>query len=321
MPMTTSRTIISLFRDRADEMESLPLLAGIPGIIRLAECGNPAVLENLRRVGIEPSLAIISRRLYPEDRPEMVANLRRLFPAIRFLLISSSTDPFPPLQPLIDDQIRHLTINPPGVGDDIAPQRKDFVAALEKLATGRTLGITDYLEKGTSIREYAVVSSDQKEELIAAVMELIPGDNPEGDALRHRGALLADEMLENALYGAPRDDAGRTLYRKGVTREISARENIVFRFGFDGHTLALEVADSWGSLSPDLLMEHLARNQENPDCIDDTGGRGLFIIWRFLDRFHVNITPGKETVVGGQLMLSSPLDPDAPKGFHISTYH
>jgi anti-sigma regulatory factor (Ser/Thr protein kinase) len=50
----------------------------------------------------------------------------------------------------------------------------------------------------------------------------------------------------------------------------------------------------------------------------DEGGRGLFIIWRFLDQFHVSIKPGKETVIGGHVRVTSPLDLDEPKGFHIS---
>lgn len=320
MQMTNSRPILTLFRDQADEMDSLALLAGIPGIIRLAVCGNLAVLEDLRKIGIEPSLVIISRRLYPEEKPEVVETLKRLFPAVRFLLISSSADPFPPLKQLIADQIRHLAINPLAGDDETGAQRKDFVTTLEKLASGRALEIADYLDRNAPIHEYAISSSSQKEELITAIMELIPDYSPDLDALRQRGALLADEMLENAMYGAPRGKDGRKLYRKGENRTISRREGIVFRFGFDGRTLALEVADSWGSLSPDLLMEHLARNQEETGMCDDTGGgRGLFIIWRFLDQFHVKITPGRETVVGGQLTLSSHLNPEAPKGFYIST--
>jgi len=319
--MTNSRTILCLFKDQADEMDSLTLLAGIPGIIRLAVCGNLAVLEDIKKIGVEPSLVIISRRLYPEEKPEVVETLKRLFPVVRFLLISSSADPFPPLQQLIADQIRHLAINPFPGNDKSGAQRKDFVTTLEKLASGRFLEISDYLDRHATIHEYTISGSSQKEELITSIMEIIPGDSTELDALRQRGALLTDEMLENAMYGAPRGEDGRKLYRKGENRTIPRREGIVFRFGFDGWTLALEVADSWGSLSPDLVMEHLARNQEETGLCDDTGGRGLFIIWRFLDRFHVNITPGRETVVGGQLALSSPLDPEAPKGFYISTHY
>jgi hypothetical protein len=317
--MTNSTTILGLFRDHTDEIRSMALLSGIPGIIRLAVRDDLSILDDLRKIGIEPSLAIISRRLYPEVQPEVVNILRRLFPEIRFLLISSADDPFPPLKTLIADRVRHLTIDPASGDCGAGSRRKVFVTALEKLATGRSLEISDYLAPEAALHEYTLSSSGEKEELIAALMALISGDSPELDELRQRGALLADEMLENAMYGAPRGEDGQKLYRKGEERAISRHEGIVFRAGFDGTTLALEVADSWGSLSPDQVLHHLARNQDEPALSDDGGGRGLFIIWRFLDRFHVNITPGRETVVGGQLTLSSPMDPEAPKGFHIST--
>jgi anti-sigma regulatory factor (Ser/Thr protein kinase) len=98
------------------------------------------------------------------------------------------------------------------------------------------------------------------------------------------------------------------------------QERIVFSFGFDGETLALKLTDSWGSLEPDMVIEYLARNQEDGSIADDVGGRGLFIIWRFLDHFHMDVQPGQETVVGGHLQLSSRLDPEAPRGFHITAH-
>jgi hypothetical protein len=67
-----------------------------------------------------------------------------------------------------------------------------------------------------------------------------------------------------------------------------------------------------------VVLEHLARNQEGDPIADDAGGRGLFIIWRFLDHFHLNVQPGLETVVGGHLQLSDALDPVQPRGFHLS---
>ena len=81
----------------------------------------------------------------------------------------------------------------------------------------------------------------------------------------------------------------------------------------------MEMTDNWGTLDPDLVVDYLARNQAQLDGTDDLGGRGLFLIWRFFDHFHVSIDPGKKTVVGGDLRLSGKLDPEAPRGFHITS--
>jgi hypothetical protein len=127
-------------------------------------------------------------------------------------------------------------------------------------------------------------------------------------------------MLENAMYGAPRGEDGSKLYRKGEQRAIQPLESIRFRFAFDGETLAMEVADGWGSLSADLVLDYLAHNLDGGELPGDVGGRGLFIIWRFFDQFHVSIRPGRQTIVGGQVRVASPLDIETPKGFHISTH-
>jgi hypothetical protein len=320
--MLNHTTILALFKDIEDEKICTPLLTGIPGIIRAVAGGSLAItLENLKRTGIEPGLTIISGRLYPGERPAMVSNVRVFFPDTEFLLISSTADPFPPLQPLVADRVRHLTINPAGLPDGRDRETKaQFLTAVTKLVERRTWEIADYVETDTAIHEFIVSSSTQKEELISRVESVIRGDLPDIELLRQKGALLADEMLENAMYGAPRGEDGGKLYRKGEQRAIQPQEGIVFRFGFDGETLAMEVTDRWGSLSPELVIEHLAKKQDGNAIFDAAGGRGLFIIWRFLDHFHVNINPGKQTIVGGRIKASSPLDPETPRGFHISTY-
>jgi hypothetical protein len=179
--------------------------------------------------------------------------------------------------------------------------------------------MADYLKAGTTIHECHVSSSTQKEELIAMIEAAIGGNSADADLLRQRGALLADEMLENAMYDAPQHEDGSKIYRKGEERAIPLREGIAFRFGFDGEILAMEVSDGWGSLSPDMVLRYLARNHAGGEMFDEAGGRGLFIIWRILDHFHISITPGRKTVVGGHIKATSPLDIETPRGFHIST--
>jgi hypothetical protein len=239
--MLNHASILALFKDAEDETVSTPLLTGIPGIIRIVAGDNLATtLENLKRTGIEPCLAIFSSRLYPGDRPELVATIRRFFPAAEILLISSIADPFLPLQPLAADRIRHLAIYPSASPEGWGLEgKRQFFTAVTKLVEGCSWEIADYVKPGTPIHEAAVSSSAQKEELIAMIQTAIRGDSEDFDMLRQRGALLADEMLENAMYGAPRGEDGNKLYRKGEHRAIQPRESIAFRFGFDGQTLAM----------------------------------------------------------------------------------
>ena len=320
--MYVSKTVLALFHDRDDESLCSPLMSGLPDIVRVCVTHDvAATFENMKRVGIDPCLAIVSSRLYPAARPNLVAALRESFPAIDVLLISSAADPLPSLQPLAADRVRHLAINPASPWEQEGNEtRHQFLTAITNLMKREPWNMADYLSPGTAVHEYSVSSSTQKEELIASVEAIIAGDTGEIDLLRQRGGLLADELLENAIYNAPQLEDGSKIYRKGEERRIAPREGITFRFAFDGDMLAMEVTDHWGSLSPDMVLEYLVRNQEGGDSLDDTGGRGLFIIWRILDHFHVSITPGQQTVVGGHLKVSSPMDLETPRGFHISTH-
>lgn len=320
--MLNRMPILALFKDIDDEALCTPLLTGIPGVIRsLAGSNLSLTLENLKRTGSVPALTIVTSRLYPGDRPALVATIRAVFPATEFLLVSLSNDPFPPLKPLAADRVRHLTINPASFDSRRGIEaRAQFLTAVSNLVDRRSWKIADYVKPGSLIHEFSVTSSAQKEELIARIERLIDGNLPDIGLLRQKGALLADEMLENAMYGAPRGADGSKLYRKGEVREVQSGERIIFRCCFDGETLAMEVVDGWGSLSPDLVLEYLARKQEGQGDFDEIGGRGLFIIWRFLDQFHVSIRPGVQTVVGGLVRADSPYDPETPKGFHISSH-
>jgi hypothetical protein len=97
--------------------------------------------------------------------------------------------------------------------------------------------ICSCLREGTAIHSFQLFSSEDKERLIGLLELLLAGDGEEHELLRQKGALLADELLENALYDAPRAADGSKLFRKGEKRVMLPEERIVFSFGFDGETL------------------------------------------------------------------------------------
>jgi len=312
------QSIVAIFKDECDAGLWAAYLDGISALLRItAHKELDRTFDRLVGLGIEPSLVIISSRLYPEENPDLAARIRGYFPDAELLLLSSSQDPTPPLLPLLSDTVRHLEVNPEA-GDPLG--KGYFDSVLQKLAAGAPLTICDRLKPETPVSAFLIGSSSQKEEIIGALDAAIVGAGEEVEMFRQRGALLADELMENAMYGAPRNEQGGKLFRKGEARDTLPGERLVFRFGFDGETLAMEMTDSWGSLDPDLVVDYLARNQAQLGSADDMGGRGLFLIWRFFDHFQVSVHPGSKTVVGGDLQLSRRLDPEAPRGFHITAY-
>jgi hypothetical protein len=316
--MEYNRLVAMLYQDGNDRKLWDASLTEVPGLLSIDVDGDlPNALEKLRGAGAAVRLVILSSRLYPSGHPELARRIRAACPGCELLLVSSSEDPLPALMPLFADNVRHLAINPPGGGRSAA---ECLSGAVAMLVARRPWEIGSCLKEGTPIHSFQLHSTADKESLIGKLEAVLSGEGEEYELLRQKGALLADELLENALYDAPRGAHGGKLFLKGEQRAMLPGERIVFSFGFDGATLALKLTDNWGSLEPDLVIEFLARNQEVGALADDTGGRGLFIIWRFLDQFHVDVHPGQETVVGGHLQLSSGLHPEAPRGFHITAH-
>ncbi len=159
------------------------------------------------------------------------------------------------------------------------------------------------LREGARGHHWRLSSSQEKETVIAQLEQLLPGDDEAHLFLRQRAVLMADEMLENALFAAPRDPCGRPLFRKGDRRSLLPGEGILFCSSFDGATLALEVTDSWGGLSPETVRTFLTLNLAENDPSHDRSGRGLYFMWRFLKDFYLRVVPGVETTVGGLLQL------------------
>ena len=313
--MLRTHAVAVLYLDEEDRKFWNATLEPIPELFSITVDGDLTLaLDRVRRLGGILSVLIISARLYPGRHPELARVLRELAPGVELLLISSE-ESSPPLRALFADHIRHLAID----SRQGQPSR-DLPAAVSLLVDQCPWEIAPCLKPGTTVYSFQLRSSEDKEPLIGALEAVLAGEGEEMGLLRQKGALLADELLENAMYNAPRGSRGDRLFQKGERRDMLPRERIIFSFGFDGETLALKLTDNWGSLEPDSVLAYLARNQEQDPAADAAGGRGLFIIWRFLDRLHVEVQPGQHTAVGGHLQLTSRLDPEAPRSFHITEY-
>jgi hypothetical protein len=163
--------------------------------------------------------------------------------------------------------------------------------------------IKTLLRDRSSRHRWELSSSEEKEQVISQLERLLPGHGEAHDFLRQRAVLMADEMLENALFAAPRDTQGRPIYAKGEKRVLLPGERVTFCSWYDGDTLALEVTDTWGRLTSETVRTFLDMNLVDGAPVEDRSGRGLYFMWRFLKDFYLSVVPGVETTVGGFLQL------------------
>lgn len=318
--MSMNTPSLAFFRNDADERLWKADLEAIPGMISIVTGESPLLSVN-KAWGLAPSprFILLSASFYPDRGVGITTLIRSLFPGTEILLISPASEPFPDIGPLFRDGIVNLVVAPTRLSPKSdCPVESTLSIAVASIAAGRNERMSACLRQGTEVSEFTLTSSCQKETLIGLLEKAVNGKTTEAEFLRQRAALIADEMIENALYGAPRDHQGTRIFRKGELREILPDERIVFRFGFDGENLALEVRDGWGSLRPEDILDHLSKNRARDGIPPTDGGLGLFLIWRFVDHLHVSITPGRETVVRGHVRLARCEDLPEAKGFHIT---
>jgi hypothetical protein len=288
--------ILSLFGNESIRASWEPLLTQFPGLMMTLENTDSAI-ENLATEiqGFKPKIAIISSDLYPVQGGNIISRLRMTYPQLNVVVLAfKETHPIP-LWNLVNDKVHHLAVADPANESGI------IRALLCTLAANEPWELSSYLSPESDFHDFHLFDPGEKEPIIRNIEDLVAGPAADLEILRQKCALLADEMIENALESAP-------------VGAIS-QKGIIVRAGFDGEALALQVKDNWGTLTPEKALEHLARQQDVRACVDRPRGRGLFILWQFFDHFHVNITSGRETTIGGQLRRKSNSVPGQLKGF------
>ncbi|BBA33300.1 PAS domain S-box [Methylocaldum marinum] len=131
--------------------------------------------------------------------------------------------------------------------------------------------------------------------------------------------LVLDEMVENSLYGAPRDGQSRPFYAKGTARDLSQNEHVRIHLAVGSDTIGLSVTDNWGTLTPAIFLNHLTHTLAK-GVEAGVGGAGLYLMWRMSDYLQVRVTPHRSTQITTLWDLSRPLQVGLKTGFQF-LYH
>lgn len=105
---------------------------------------------------------------------------------------------------------------------------------------------------------------------------------------------VLDEMIENSLYSAPRDNNGLPYYPKGESRDLASYEQISVDVARGGDILGLMITDYWGTLTPSVFFKSLSRAMES-GIESMESGVGLYMIWRLSDYLQIRVHPNKCT--------------------------
>jgi hypothetical protein len=202
------------------------------------------------------------------------------------------------------------------------------------LAARRSLGdvgkgprLPDLLCWGASVIKWSPRTGAERDDTVAEV-ERHATTAGAGSRMAERVGLLTHELLMNALYDAPVDEAGRPLFAQDRKADVSLPERMAptLRLGFDGLVAGLEITDPFGRLERrhvlDSILRGLAGAREGGGQLLDTShggaGLGLFRVYEASTVVIVDVRPREYTRVMALVDLDA--NPRSARGQHASLH-
>jgi hypothetical protein len=193
---------------------------------------------------------------------------------------------------------------------------EELLATVQKLLRCDVFGLEKYLTWSADVRSYTLEDAQDRE---AAVTDLARAVITAGlpDRVSSMVSVIADELLANALYAAPVDDAGTRVHAadpRDKVRSLTGRDVVTLRWATDARYLALEIRDRYGSIDPRTCAKRLATAQTSE------GGMGLALAYACCNQLVINRAPGSLTEVVALLDVRfKPTDLGRSASFHVFT--
>lgn len=177
------------------------------------------------------------------------------------------------------------------------------LTALSKLLNKDLFGIEKYLTWGVEIKSTQVQSSKQRDQMKEDIFSYFKSMGVRSTVL-DRVNTVAEEMLMNAIYDAPVDSSGKSLFNHLSRKEeikLDTHQQSVLSYASDGVLLAVSVRDPFGSLTKNIIVDYLLSCYNGQAGSLNSGkggaGRGLHQIIENADLTIFNVKQGVRTEV------------------------
>jgi CRP-like cAMP-binding protein len=187
--------------------------------------------------------------------------------------------------------------------DDKNATIRYVLTALSKLLNNDLFGIEKYLTWGVEVQSRMVAKSSQREVLREDIFSYFKKMGVRTSVL-DRVNTVAEEMLMNAVYDAPVDSQGKSLFNHMSRKEeinLDTHQQSQLTFASDGVLLAVGVRDPFGGLTKDIVVNYLLSCYGGSAGSLNTGkggaGRGLHQIIENADLTVFNVKKGVRTEV------------------------
>ncbi|KYG66180.1 hypothetical protein AZI86_03725 [Bdellovibrio bacteriovorus] len=187
--------------------------------------------------------------------------------------------------------------------DDRNATIRYVLTALSKLLNNDLFGVEKYLTWGVEVQSRPVVKSTEREALREDVFAYFKKMGVRNSVLDRVNTVL-EEMLMNAIYDAPVDGSGKSMYNHLSRKEeitLATHHQSQLSFASDGVLLAVAVRDPFGGLTKDIVVNYLLSCYGGVAGSLNEGkggaGRGLHQIIENADLTVFNVKKGVRTEV------------------------
>ncbi len=178
---------------------------------------------------------------------------------------------------------------------------RELLVTLGKLETGDIFGVEKYVESTEESMSDSLTSSAHVPMVVHRAERFLES-LPVNERIAERIGFVLEELLTNAVFNAPVDEAGNPLFRdwdRTRVARLPSGQSAEFTMVRDGKTIALSVVDPFGSMRAETLKQHLHAGA-GPVCqsVRRTGGGagiGIDQVIRASSRIVFNLEPGRRT--------------------------
>jgi hypothetical protein len=180
----------------------------------------------------------------------------------------------------------------------------ELIVTCRKLITGELFGLEQYLAlPGLDIHQYELKSSAERSSALDS-LEAFLRELDLQQAMNTVILTVADELMMNAVYSAPRDDLGRPKYEHLDRRsqfDLTDKERVLLRYGCDGRNVVLSVNDNFGALAREMIFKYIGSGLFKEKGVieqkDGGAGLGLHLVFNSISQLVFNVDRGRRTEV------------------------
>ena len=227
-----------------------------------------------------------------------VAQLSTLVPKLREKAHVSIVTPQAKLADLTtylrDERVNHVI-----VGDEL--DNGVFVTA-QKLLTGDIFGLEKYLPAGTPVHYARLRDFEGRGRAIQTVLDFAE-ESKMRRQVRNAIGSVCEELLMNALYDAPVDEAGNPIFADvdpHDRKDTRSPRPVSIRYAATDDLFAVAVRDRFGRLAKNTVLSYIEKCLHSPNQIDRKtygAGLGLYLVANAAATYVVNVAYGIATEV------------------------